>query len=696
MSDDIDCLLIKYFSKDQVKAFKKSKLYQKYVKIFKLMLDKNNARQVGDMERIFEMLGYYSKIDAMFDIHEYFRMFLFRFFRNVFYEESYFHIVIYCQKSWGFGDVMFGVKNKFIADKFYPEDSIFLVVRTAADGKLIRDSLVKEEKAAQIYTLEQYITLCKQSEKMSSCHKQIYVGAVGANMKRFNDIPGKKIVVFLDEYNGWRIGIDENAPIQSQLGEKKEIFRYCDSKFESMESKFEIRSKYIINQSQIWKDVFITINRDPGFVIIDYVSEKGHDEKFICSLRGKRILRDLYVTIYLDITKIITNGLFLRVAEFSLEVNLYFLKFISMGRGREFCHEERRYIFNPNYEILVIMKRLDGGVDDVDDLVPEGDRHRSRELKTVGDICLAKMRNQLEVCSCRECIGAEHNLSSLISKSACHIKDEKWVYDDLILAIVGSAGIGLNQKKYPCMGIHLGIKLPDRVYDKKLISYLKFLPTTKFYFAYNSDSAENNYSYLIKFIETICLSRWDPDRWIDIMIISRDCYLVPDNTIEYEDIILHEYQKIKLRIFINESISHDDMIYMMAISQELIFVSGDQSFAEVIALYQLGIVKILFYQVQSWKMDLVKEYRNLVCHILKDKAPILLKFVDLVFSKTATSTTLINLIKEEKVVLIHQSGILYKKIIEIFNLEDGLVSLINSINMRLFFCKHPLGDLFFL
>ncbi|AYV84072.1 MAG: putative ORFan [Hyperionvirus sp.] len=705
--NSFDPLLVKYFSEPQVKAFKKSRYYPKYVKFFKLISDKNNRKQTDDFEKIFEMISYYSKIDVMFDIHEYFKIFQFRFFREIFFDECYFHIVIYCQKSWGFGDVMFGIKNKLIVDRFYPAENIFFVVRTEGDGKLIHDSLVKEGKKFRIYILEEYVSLCKSSEKMSVCPKQIYVGAVGANQKRFNDIPGKKAIIFLDEYNGWRIGFDG---VIDRLAERKSIVRDCVPESGLIEAGFPIKSKYIINQSGVDKKIIVQINIGSGCLKINYRDDRGNEESIIWAMRGTqesfnclsngivKLNGVYYLTADIDITRIMTEGLALDVnfEDFTKGIIIVFLLRKSENPEHYWVREEKHMV-NPIYDAFVsvqdVSKRNKPILRDIEDQI-------RRELKT-SDTSQVISRKDSEVCSCRSCIAAEHagrlTVSRYSGPSPTRKIDIRWLHNEQILPLGGSAGIGLNQHKYPCMGIHLELTIPDELKDTKLISYRNYLKQTSadnFYFAYNSDSAENNYSYLSKFIQTICLSRSNPDQWINLILISRDCYILSDNIIEFEDIKLHELQKVKLRIFLNESISHNDMIYMIAVSQDLIFVSGDQSFAEVIALSRYGIIKILFYQVQSWKMDLVKQYRNLAHHILKELT--LETFNAIVFTKTPISPILIDLIKNKKPQLLEQSGLIYKKIRQVFNFEDALISWVNYINMKLFFSSHPLAEIFFL
>ncbi|AYV81477.1 MAG: putative ORFan [Harvfovirus sp.] len=703
-----DYLLIKYFSPTQVKTFKKSNSYPRYVKIFKLITDKNNRKQADDFEKIFKMISYYSKIDVMFDIYVYFKIFQFRFFREIFFEECYFHVVVYCQKSWGFGDIMYGIKNKLIMDRFYPEENIFFVVRTEEDGKLINASLVKQGKAFRIFILEEYILECKKSERMAMCPKQIYVGAVGANQKRFDDIPGKKVVIFLDEYNGWRVGVPD-VVVEDRLESVFRDLRRIEDRM--IGKKCWIKSKYVINQSVVDKNIYVSVNTDEAtrYVNIDYVNDMGNVERLIWSARGRKEsfdclakdidLDEVYcLTTSVDITRLMTEGINLGLdcGDFVKEILIMFLK--KSANSNNFLFRDCRYVLNPIYDAYVIVKE----VWKRSDVVRVRERGRViGELKTK-DECRVAMLGECEVCSCRSCVAAEHAgrlRVPIFTQSLPRKIDMRWLDNEQTLPLAGSAGIGLNKHKYPCSGIHLEINIPTELKDTKLMSYLAYLKETKgdnFYFAYNSDSAENNYSYLSKFIETICHSRCDQDRWINIMLISRDCYFPSDNTLEFQDIKLYEFQKVKLRIFINESIIHDDMIYMMAVSQDLIFVSGDQSFAEVIALCRKGIIKILFYQVQLWKMDLVREYRNVVHYIWGDEEPLLKKFIDLVFSKIPCTTTLVDLIKYKKVQLLEQSGILYNKIVEIFNFEDALISWVNSINMKLFFSTHPLAEIFFL
>lgn len=192
-----------------------------------------------------------------------------------------------------------------------------------------------------------------------------------------------------------------------------------------------------------------------------------------------------------------------------------------------------------------------------------------------------------------------------------------------------SAGFGCQSSfsdirvSLPTLGIHMDpshVKINKKYQNKFLAECIPLISnsghngnsscnsdSSGYYFAYNSDGPVQ---YLDLFIQTIAL--------IDPPSATNPVHLIVvgefTNRVKIEKFLLKNFGIVGLRHFnihVIPKISHDDMIHVMLNSKPLIMVSGDQSFAEAISMYKVGKPKIIFYQKQSWKRNLIKEFQSI-------------------------------------------------------------------------------------
>lgn len=280
------------------------------------------------------------------------------------------------------------------------------------------------------------------------------------------------------------------------------------------------------------------------------------------------------------------------------------------------------------------------------------------------------------------------------------------------------SGIGMNEflnysftdsKQFiPSMGIHMGIKhitpcATNKINKvsaasvkgkevKKLKYYLEDIKfdihaeskeSNGYYFAYNSHGSSEELNHFIECVVQFEAVKRKNDREsegalgpsdINILIIGGyDPLLIKSS-------VLQE-RKVRLRYI--EKLSHDDMVTAMSLSKPLIFVSGDQSFAEACSLYKIKKSKIIFYQMQSWKRRLIDQFCTFSYTVTSCEA--LKSFQNLVYNQFRNSQSTINTEAVKSVLdllttkydeIFQANTLVYEKLNQIFNIEYSLLTII--------------------
>lgn len=108
-------------------------------------------------------------------------------------------IYVLCVKSCGMGDVINGIKTYNTVKKYFDNVSLLTV---NAFNKTFIEKICKDIHT--IYILDELISI-------TSCTKIFIMPCIPLYHERFNDIPGTKKFIFIDEYNGWRITLPKNT-----------------------------------------------------------------------------------------------------------------------------------------------------------------------------------------------------------------------------------------------------------------------------------------------------------------------------------------------------------------------------------------------------------------------------------------------------------------------------------------------------
>ena len=109
-------------------------------------------------------------------------------------------IYVVCQKSFGCGDIINGIKTYNILNRYFKNVSI--LVKNEDDKESI-NKLCGKNNTFKIYTFDGI-------DKISKHHNlKIFIScALPIYSDRFKNIIGRKNFLFIDEYNGWRIYLD--------------------------------------------------------------------------------------------------------------------------------------------------------------------------------------------------------------------------------------------------------------------------------------------------------------------------------------------------------------------------------------------------------------------------------------------------------------------------------------------------------
>ena len=76
-------------------------------------------------------------------------------------------IIIYCQKTSGYGDIMFGVKTKYILDKYYKNVYILTTHKDIVIKICKRDNINTINTIYTIYTIDEFMELCNSDQKIN-------------------------------------------------------------------------------------------------------------------------------------------------------------------------------------------------------------------------------------------------------------------------------------------------------------------------------------------------------------------------------------------------------------------------------------------------------------------------------------------------------------------------------------------------
>ncbi|XWV24749.1 putative ORFan [Tupanvirus deep ocean] len=283
--------------------------------------------------------------------------------------------------------------------------------------------------------------------------------------------------------------------------------------------------------------------------------------------------------------------------------------------------------------------------------------------------------------NCKKCLKTEHYIQYAINKK---IEPQ----DDSMKFYFVSSGFGKTEKNIPTIGVHI-MEEPFKDFSNDLVKfYFKRIGNEKFYFAYFSTISKKkdaSFTYLKRFYETIIgLNKGTSS---NIIIVDASGYLyrnkkisfVKDDVVEFHERGCYiENKTNNTKILYVNYLSHDDMINLMRTSEPLILLSGDQSFIEGISLHISGVTKIIFYQIQSWKLNLIQQFMKISSDILPANSS-LLNLQKIIYNCETESDfpieTVVSIISENYCELIKQSTLVYKHITNQYNIENILVSI---------------------
>ena len=306
------------------------------------------------------------------------------------------------------------------------------------------------------------------------------------------------------------------------------------------------------------------------------------------------------------------------------------------------------------------------------------------------------------VCQCENCDNNEISLNYPIDANerlTFEHKDYNTQYHANIRLV--SSGLGCTKEKVPCIGIHIYLGDIEPISNPSVKGFIKYIEIIdkkiEYYFAYNSESLKDNNEYLIKFIRIIAGCRDKGSLWTNFIIIGKDLHNTITESFENQSILYHRKlgkghlyinEHLNIRIFNLESCSNANIVSLIYESELLIFLSGDQSFAEGIAAVLIKKPKVIFYQIQPWKITLIKQYFTLAHYFLSTTSAIssaipspLLILLENIYINNAsqidvTSVTLY--IKKFVKKIITDANILHLKINNFMNIEDSLIAIINE------------------
>ena len=214
-----------------------------------------------------------------------------------------------------------------------------------------------------------------------------------------------------------------------------------------------------------------------------------------------------------------------------------------------------------------------------------------------------------------------------------------------------SCGIGLDQKGFPTIGIHLKPEMAyqshdfstmiETLEDKDLAFELNsgsLYADTTFYFSYTS--AQDTIQWA-RFVHLVLAyeDRLDGEHGVNLLLLTsvektqkilshwksalqlswkkssfREVQLSYSRDGEriWEDLVLNREGKRYIRVIEwTKRVPHQDMINLMKGSGTVLQVTGDQSWAEAVSLRN----RVIFYQIMPWKQDLLGEMAAIAEHL---------------------------------------------------------------------------------
>ncbi|XWV25990.1 putative orfan [Tupanvirus soda lake] len=286
--------------------------------------------------------------------------------------------------------------------------------------------------------------------------------------------------------------------------------------------------------------------------------------------------------------------------------------------------------------------------------------------------------NKLE---CEQCLKNEHYVSyGMWKKIKSQPEDFKSYYI--------SSGFGKTENSIPTIGVHIMEEHFETISNDLVKFYLEKIKGDKFYFAYFSTirkKKDKSFVFLQRFYETII--GLNNGKSTNIIIVDSRGYLyrnnkisfVKDDTVEFHEngcFIINKINNTKI-LYLNY-LCHTDMIGLMKLSEPLILLSGDQSFIEGISLQLMKTTKIIFYQIQSWKLNLIQQFMKISENILPPDS-ILLHLQKIIYNyepdTVFPTAAVVSMISENIEVLIKESALVYKYILCQYNIQNILVSL---------------------
>jgi len=232
-------------------------------------------------------------------------------------------------------------------------------------------------------------------------------------------------------------------------------------------------------------------------------------------------------------------------------------------------------------------------------------------------------------------------------------------------------------------------KLPIDLFSVKCDKILKL--TKNYYFAYNSDgyyNSEINYGDLERWLDIIYSV--DYGKSINVLIISTTFPLKLQQCNNFKRINENKWQcsnkNITFHIYQPGYFDHKTILYLTLISNDIIFFSGDQSFAEGISMHLHHKTKIIFYQLQPWKMNLVASFTVISQIIVENSDHILNKLLQYIFKlpneHNITSREIVNMLHNNKKELLKALSCVYDSIHKLYNIERNLCNIIKMISLE--------------
>lgn len=252
-----------------------------------------------------------------------------------------------------------------------------------------------------------------------------------------------------------------------------------------------------------------------------------------------------------------------------------------------------------------------------------------------------------------------------------------------------ATGIGMVEDKIPAQGVHI---MDEPIIDITNSTINDFIAKANgdYHFAYLSmiEGQNHSFKYLQIFMDSIKLYRHnincnkltyfivlDSEKYMyreknDILFKNGDVIEMFDNMCIVTN---HVYKRCVLYL---KKLRHNDMLYLMKNSHPYIFLSGDQSLVEGISLHRQSKTKVIFYQVQAWKTNLIQEFYKIGHKILPPGSNLeQLQFMIFGNSYYCNYYSIAKLLENPEI-LIRESAQVYDYIIENFNLANTIPMII--------------------